>query len=112
MVIIAYTMFMVGCAIVGVGQSMRQVVLGRIVSGAGASGMSALVSVLIIGKQSFDVDQGRISNQELTANDSLDLLPLREVAQWRAYVNLVATLGRSMGGPLGGWLADVVGWRW
>ncbi|KAK3949854.1 major facilitator superfamily domain-containing protein [Pseudoneurospora amorphoporcata] len=89
MVIIAYTMFMVGCAIVGVGQSMWQVVLGRIVSGAGASGMSALVSVLIT-----------------------DLLPLREVAQWRAYVNLVATLGRSTGGPLGGWLADVVGWRW
>ncbi|KAK3391496.1 major facilitator superfamily domain-containing protein [Sordaria brevicollis] len=89
MVIIAYTMFMVGCAIVGVGQTMWQVVLGRIVSGAGASGMSALVSVLIT-----------------------DLLPLREVAQWRAYVNLVATLGRSIGGPLGGWLADVIGWRW
>ncbi|KAK3484641.1 major facilitator superfamily domain-containing protein [Neurospora hispaniola] len=89
MVIIAYTMFMAGCAIVGVGQTMSQVVLGRIVSGAGASGMSALVSVLIT-----------------------DLLPLREVAQWRAYVNLVATLGRSIGGPLGGWLADVVGWRW
>lgn len=89
MVIIAYTMFMVGCAIVGVGQTMWQVVLGRIISGAGASGMSALVSVLIT-----------------------DLLPLREVAQWRAYVNLVATLGRSIGGPLGGWLADVIGWRW
>ncbi|EAA30567.2 MFS general substrate transporter [Neurospora crassa] len=89
MVIIAYTMFMVGCAIVGMGQTMSQVVLGRIVSGAGASGMSALVSVLIT-----------------------DLLPLREVAQWRAYVNLVATLGRSIGGSLGGCLADVVGWRW
>lgn len=42
----------------------------------------------------------------------LDLLPIREVAQWRAYVNLVATFGRSIGGPLGGWLVDVVGWRW
>lgn len=41
-----------------------------------------------------------------------DLLPIREVAQWRAYVNLVATLGRSLGGPLGGWLVDVIGWRW
>lgn len=41
-----------------------------------------------------------------------DLLPIREVAQWRAYVNLVATLGRSVGGPLGGWLVDVIGWRW
>lgn len=68
---------------------MWQVVLGRIVSGAGTSGMTALVSVLIT-----------------------DLLPLREVAQWRAYVNVIATTGRSIGGPLGGWLADVVGWRW
>ena len=41
-----------------------------------------------------------------------DLLPIREVAQWRAYVNLVATFGRSIGGPLGGWLVDVIGWRW
>jgi MFS family permease len=41
-----------------------------------------------------------------------DLIPLRDVAQWRSYVNIVATTGRSLGGPLGGWLADVVGWRW
>ncbi|AEO67840.1 uncharacterized protein THITE_2116958, partial [Thermothielavioides terrestris NRRL 8126] len=68
---------------------MWQVVLGRVISGAGASGMAGLVSILIT-----------------------DLLPLREVAQWRAYVNLVATLGRSIGGPLGGWLVDVIGWRW
>ncbi|KAK3496466.1 major facilitator superfamily domain-containing protein [Neurospora crassa] len=60
MVIIAYTMFKVGCAIVGIGQTMSQVVLGRIVSGAGASGMSVLVS------------------RRLTASCPLDLLPLRE----------------------------------
>ncbi|KAK4038051.1 major facilitator superfamily domain-containing protein [Parachaetomium inaequale] len=89
LVIIAYVIFVVGCAIVGMGQTMWQVILGRVISGAGASGMAALVSILIT-----------------------DLLPLREVAQWRAYVNLVATLGRSIGGPLGGWLVDVIGWRW
>ena len=27
-------------------------------------------------------------------------------------MNIVATAGRSIGGPLGGWLADTVGWRW
>lgn len=41
-----------------------------------------------------------------------DLVPLRDVASWRSYVNVVATTGRSIGGPLGGWLADTVGWRW
>ncbi|KAL2137841.1 hypothetical protein VTI28DRAFT_8005 [Corynascus sepedonium] len=89
LVIIAYTIFVVGCALVGVGQTMWQVILGRVISGAGAAGMAGLVSILIT-----------------------DLLPIREVAQWRAYVNLVATLSRSIGGPLGGWLVDVIGWRW
>ncbi|KAK4246514.1 major facilitator superfamily domain-containing protein [Corynascus novoguineensis] len=89
LVISAYAIFVVGCAIVGVGQTMWQVILGRVISGAGASGMAGLVSILIT-----------------------DLLPIREVAQWRAYVNLVATLSRSIGGPLGGWLVDVIGWRW
>ncbi|KAK3346162.1 major facilitator superfamily domain-containing protein [Lasiosphaeria hispida] len=89
LVITAYLVLIVGCIIVGAGQTMWQVILGRVISGVGTSGMTALVSVLIT-----------------------DLLPLREVAQWRAYVNVVATTGRSVGGPLGGWLADVVGWRW
>lgn len=107
LVTFAYTIFSVGCAIVyviprpqnhenqtdmsnrGVGQTMGQVIVGRVISGAGAAGMAGLVSILLT-----------------------DLLPIREVAQWRAYVNLVAAFGRSIGGPLGGWLVDVIGWRW
>ena len=42
----------------------------------------------------------------------LDLVPLRDVAAWQAGLNLAATTGRSLGGPVGGWLADTVGWRW
>lgn len=68
---------------------MSQVIFGRVISGAGSSGMTVLVSILIT-----------------------DLLPIQDVAQWRSYVNIVATTGRSLGGPLGGWLADVIGWRW
>ena len=41
-----------------------------------------------------------------------DLVPLIQVAAWRSYVNILATLGRSIGGPLGGVLADTIGWRW
>ncbi|KAK3361991.1 major facilitator superfamily domain-containing protein [Lasiosphaeria ovina] len=89
LVIVAYSVFALGCAIISVGQTMWQVVLGRVISGAGASGMTTLVSVLIT-----------------------DMLPIREVAQWRSFVNIIATTGRSVGGPLGGWLADVIGWRW
>lgn len=39
-------------------------------------------------------------------------MPLRDVAAWQAGLNLAATTGRSLGGPVGGWLADTVGWRW
>ncbi|KAL6703416.1 hypothetical protein ACN47E_009675 [Coniothyrium glycines] len=89
MLLLAYALFAAGCALVGVGTSMPMLIFGRVISGAGSSGMTALVSILIT-----------------------DLVPLRDVATWRSYVNVVATTGRSIGGPLGGWLADVVGWRW
>lgn len=41
-----------------------------------------------------------------------DIVPRKDVAHWRARVNIAMTLGRSAGGPLGGWLIDLVGWRW
>jgi MFS family permease len=89
MILLAYTLFAVGMVLVGVGQSMTTLIIGRVISGAGSSGMTSLVSILIT-----------------------DLVPLRDVASWRSYVNIVATTGRSIGGPLGGWMADTVGWRW
>jgi MFS family permease len=85
----AYALFALGCLLVGIGGSMSSLIVGRVISGFGASGMTALVSILIT-----------------------DLVPLRDVATWRSWVNIVATTGRSMGGPVGGWLADSVGWRW
>lgn len=35
-----------------------------------------------------------------------------QTALLRSYVNVAATSGRSLGAPLGGLLADCVGWRW
>ncbi len=86
---VSYALFTLGCAICGVGQTMIQVIFGRVISGVGGAGMQALVSILIT-----------------------DLVPMREVARWRSYVNVAATTGRSLGGPFGGWLTDTVGWRW
>ncbi|KAI8650007.1 MFS domain-containing protein [Fusarium sp. Ph1] len=73
----------------GVGQSMWQVILARLLSGSAGAGLGVLTSLVIT-----------------------DLVPLREVAVWRSYINVASTLGRSVGAPLGGWLADAVGWRW
>jgi MFS family permease len=68
---------------------MGQVIAGRLIGGAGGAGMSSVVSFLIA-----------------------DLVPLRDVATYRSYVNIVQTVGRSCGGPIGGWLAESLGWRW
>jgi MFS family permease len=73
----------------GVAPSMWQVILGRVISGLGAAGMTVIVSIVIT-----------------------DLVPIRQVAAWRSYVNIFHIFGRSVGGPLGGFLADTVGWRW
>ncbi|KAI1856112.1 hypothetical protein JX265_011827 [Neoarthrinium moseri] len=89
LLVFCYALMVVGLITIGMGQSMWQVVLGRVISGSGGSGMSSIGLVLIT-----------------------DLIPLREVATWHGYLNVINTTGRSLGGPLGGWLADQVGWRW
>ncbi|KAH7378396.1 major facilitator superfamily domain-containing protein [Phaeosphaeria sp. MPI-PUGE-AT-0046c] len=89
MLVFAYTLFAIGMVLSGMGQSMAILIVGRVISGAGSSGMTSLVSILIT-----------------------DLVPLRDVATWRSYVNIASTTGRSIGGPLGGWAADTIGWRW
>ncbi|TDZ24827.1 Vacuolar membrane amino acid uptake transporter fnx2 [Colletotrichum orbiculare MAFF 240422] len=89
LLMVAYMLFAIGCALVGVGQTMWQVVVGRVISGSGGSALNVLGLLLIT-----------------------DLVPLREVAAWQAGINLAATVGRSLGGPVGGWLADTIGWRW
>lgn len=89
---------------------MWQVIAGRIVSGVGAAGMTVIVSVLITGLSSIHPFHLSLEIREWLT--SPDLVPLIQVASWRSYVNVISTLGRSIGGPLGGFLADTVGWRW
>ncbi|KAI9848175.1 MAG: hypothetical protein M1837_000849 [Sclerophora amabilis] len=85
----SYSLFAIGSLICGLGQTMWQVIFGRAVAGIGGAGMTVIVSILIT-----------------------DMVPVIEIAAWRSYVNVVATVGRSVGGPLGGFLADTIGWRW
>ena len=86
---VSYVFFAGGCFLCGCGQQYGVVLTGRAVSGIGGAGMTALVSIIIA-----------------------DMVPVREIASWRSYVNIAATVGRALGGPLGGWLCDVLGWRW
>jgi MFS family permease len=83
---------------------MSTLILGRILGGIGGAGSQAMVSLIIIGICSWSLTWNKLI--------VIDLFPIREVASLRSYVNIVATTGRSLGGPIGGALADTIGWRW
>lgn len=68
---------------------MGHLIAARVVQGAGAAGMTSMVSIIIT-----------------------DLVPIHEVASLRSYVNILQTTGRSCGGVVGGALTQALGWRW
>ena len=41
-----------------------------------------------------------------------DLVPLRQRGTYQGYINIIFSLGTSLGGPVGGIMADIWGWRW
>ena len=86
---VSYIFFAAGCLLCAVSTAYWQILAGRAISGIGGAGMTALVSIIIA-----------------------DMVPVRNVAAWRGFVNVAATVGRSLGGPVGGLLIDTVGWRW
>ena len=49
--------------------------------------------------------------RSLVSSLIVHLVPLRDVAVWRSWLYVMTTFGRSVGAPLGGILADSIGWR-
>jgi len=41
-----------------------------------------------------------------------DVVPLRNRGTWQGVANIVFASGQATGAPLGGFLADTIGWRW
>lgn len=105
------------CENSGIGQTYWQVILGRIIAGCGASGMVSLASIIITGEllalffplylRPFKKFSWRLINLHDT-----DIADPSDVAVLRSYVNIASTIGLSGGGPLGGFLAAALGWRW
>lgn len=85
----SYAVFGIGCLGCGLAQDMVQLCLARAVAGIGGGGMNSVVSILLS-----------------------DIVPLRERGVWQGYLNIIFAAGTSTGAPLGGLLADSVGWRW
>jgi predicted MFS family arabinose efflux permease len=68
---------------------MSQLIAARAFAGIGGGGMTTVVSILLS-----------------------DVVPLRDRGAWQGYVNIIYASGAAAGAPLGGLLADSVGWRW
>lgn len=85
----AYLVFGLGCLFCGLARSMGELVAARAFAGIGGGGMTTVVSILMS-----------------------DAVPLRERGKWQGYINIVYATGAGTGAPLGGILADKIGWRW
>ncbi|KAI4732135.1 MFS general substrate transporter [Aureobasidium sp. EXF-10728] len=102
----SYLLFLVGTAVAGLARNMVQMIIGRVIQGAGSAGMVSMVSILLTGMFLCGRDAVCLLIQRL------DLVPLHEVASYRSYVNVFSTVGRSCGGLIGGYLTQTIGWRW
>jgi predicted MFS family arabinose efflux permease len=72
----------------GLARNMGELIAARAFAGIGGGGMSVCVTVLMG-----------------------DILGLRERGTWQGYINLIWASGAAAGAPLGGLLADSIGWR-
>ncbi|TKX21327.1 MFS transporter-like protein 117 [Elsinoe australis] len=88
-VILACTFFAVGTLMCGFAQSTSVIIAGRLVAGAGGGCINTLSTFI-----------------------ATDLIPLRKRGLWQGYTNLVYGTGMGVGGVLGGFINDRLGWRW
>ncbi|EFR04443.1 multidrug resistance protein fnx1 [Nannizzia gypsea CBS 118893] len=84
-----YTIFGTGCVLCGLAQNIKQLIAARVFQGIGGGGLSTVVSIIMS-----------------------DIVPLRDRGVWQGVINIVWSAGSGLGAPLGGFLADTIGWRW
>ncbi|KAA8908240.1 major facilitator superfamily domain-containing protein [Sphaerosporella brunnea] len=85
----AYAVFGIGCLACGMSMSLEQLVAARAFAGIGGGGMTTVVSILVS-----------------------DIVGLRSRGTWQGVLNIVFASGAAAGAPLGGIIADTIGWRW
>jgi predicted MFS family arabinose efflux permease len=85
----AYGIFGVGGLACGLAQDINQLIAARVVQGIGGGGMTTVVSILIS-----------------------DIVPLRDRGVYQGFINIIYATGAGAGAPIGGLLADRIGWRW
>ncbi|KIM86978.1 hypothetical protein PILCRDRAFT_815427 [Piloderma croceum F 1598] len=85
----AYAVFAIGSLFCGLSHNMTQLIAARALAGVGGGGMTTVASIIMS-----------------------DIVPLRSRGTWQGLMNIVFATGSAAGAPLGGLLADSIGWRW
>lgn len=88
-VIFANSFFAIGTLICGLAPTGGWIIAGRLIAGAGGGCINTLSTFI-----------------------ASDLIPLRKRGLWQGYANLVYGAGMGVGGVLGGFINDRLGWRW
>ncbi|KLO12362.1 MFS general substrate transporter [Schizopora paradoxa] len=87
--VFSYLIFAIGCLICGLARNLEELVVGRAVAGLGGGGMTTVVTILVS-----------------------DFVPLKSRGLWQGILGVIYASGSATGAPLGGLLADGIGWRW
>ena len=87
--VLSNVFFAAGNLICGLAKSENMMILGRVVSGMGGGGLTAISTFV-----------------------GSDLVPLRRRGVWQGVGNVFFGVGAGVGGLYGGWIDDKVGWRW
>lgn len=85
----AYFFFGLGSLGCGLSQDIWQLILSRAIAGIGGGGINAVTTILLS-----------------------DIVPLRDRGVWQGYLNVIFGAGTGTGAPIGGLMAESVGWRW
>ncbi|KAK3217371.1 hypothetical protein GRF29_1g2802373 [Pseudopithomyces chartarum] len=85
----AYLVFGIGSTLCGFARTIEELIAARAVAGLGGAGMNTITSILMS-----------------------DVVSLRERGAWQGYLNIIYAFGAGAGAPIGGLLADSIGWRW
>ncbi|KAF3770027.1 MFS general substrate transporter, partial [Cryphonectria parasitica EP155] len=85
----AYFFFGLGSLGCGFSQDIWQLIFSRAVAGLGGGGINAVTSILLS-----------------------DIVPLRDRGLWQGYLNIIFGAGTGTGAPVGGLVAESLGWRW